>query len=110
MEQYSLKTILLATDGSEGAELAATAAIDLSKRMGAKLHAAHAWVPLAHFAHPGLVPERYHPPYEEGARRILDEQLGRVEQAGAPSRRRTWSREDPPTRYSTSPNGSAPIS
>jgi hypothetical protein len=73
-------------------------------------HAAHAWVPLAHFAYPSLVPERYHPPYEEGARRILDEQLGRVEQAGAPSRRRTWSREDPPTRYSTSPNGSAPIS
>ena len=107
MEQYSLKTILLATDGSEGAEFAATAAIDLSKKTGAKPHAAHAWV---HFAHPSLVPERYHPPYEEGARRILDEQLGRVEQAGAPSRRRTWSREDPPTRYSTSPNGSAPIS
>jgi nucleotide-binding universal stress UspA family protein len=84
LEEYHPETILLATDGSEGAEHAARAAIDLSKRTGAKLHAAHAWVPPPHFAHPGLVPERHHPPYEEGARRILDEQLGRIEKAGDP--------------------------
>lgn len=82
MEQYSPKTILLATDGSEGAEHAAGAAIDLSTRTGAKLHASLAWVPLPHFAHPSLLPERYHPPYEVGARRILDEEVGRIEQAG----------------------------
>jgi nucleotide-binding universal stress UspA family protein len=82
MSEYSPKTILLATDGSEGAEFAARAAIDISMRTGAKLHAALAWVPLPPFAHPSLVPERYHPPYEESARRILDEQLGRLEQAG----------------------------
>jgi nucleotide-binding universal stress UspA family protein len=82
MEQYSPKTILLAADGSESAEHAARAAIDLSKRTGARLHAAHAWVPLPHFAHLSLVSERYHPPYEVGARRILDEQVGRIEQAG----------------------------
>ena len=82
MSEYSPKTVLLATDGSEGAERAARAAIDLSKRTGAKLHAALAWVPPPHFAPPGLAPERYHPPYEEGARRVLDEQLGRIEQAG----------------------------
>jgi len=82
MEEYHPETILLATDGSEGAEPAARAAIDLSNRTGGKLHAAHAWVPLPHFAHPSLVSARYHPPYEEGARRILDEQLGRIEQAG----------------------------
>ena len=82
MEQYSPRTILLATDGSEGAEPAAGAAIDLSKKTGARLHAAHAWGPLPHFAHPSLVPERYHPPYEEGAHRILAEQLERIGQAG----------------------------
>ncbi len=82
MEEYHPETILLATDGSEGAEPAARAAIDLSKRMGAKLHAAYAWVPLPQFAHPSLVPENYHLPYEEGAGRILDEQLGRIGQAG----------------------------
>jgi nucleotide-binding universal stress UspA family protein len=82
MEQYSPKTILLATDGSQDGGLAVAAAVDLSKRTGAKLHAAHAWVPLPHFAHPSLVSARYHPPYEEGARRILDEQVGRIEQAG----------------------------
>jgi nucleotide-binding universal stress UspA family protein len=82
MEEYHPETILLATDGSEGAEPAARAAIDISKRTGARLHAAHAWMPLPQFAHPSLVPERYHPPYEEGARRILDEQLGHIEQAG----------------------------
>ena len=82
MEEYHPETILLATDGSEGAEPAARAAIDLSNRTGAKLHAAHAWEPLPHFAHPSLVWVRYHPPYEEGARRILDEQVEQVVQAG----------------------------
>ena len=84
MEGFHPETILLATDGSEGAEHAARAAIDLSKRTEAKLHAAHARVPLPHFAYPSLVSARYHPPYEEGARRILDEQVGRIEQAGGP--------------------------
>jgi nucleotide-binding universal stress UspA family protein len=82
MKGYHPETILLATDGSEDGGLAARVAIDLSKRTGAKLHVAHAWVPLPHFAHPSLVSGRYHPAYEEGARRILDEQLGRIEQAG----------------------------
>lgn len=35
--------IVLATDGSEGAALAARAAVDLSKRTGSELHAMHAW-------------------------------------------------------------------
>jgi nucleotide-binding universal stress UspA family protein len=82
MSEYSPKKILLATDGSEGAEHAARAAIDISKRTGAQLHAAHAWVQPPPFAYPSLVPERYYPPYEQGARRILDEQLGRLERAG----------------------------
>ena len=74
--------ILLATDGSEDAELAARAAMDLSKRSGAELHVVHAWRPLPHFAYPSLVPDPYHPPYEEGASRILREQVRRIEEAG----------------------------
>lgn len=74
--------ILLATDGSKDAELAAIAAMDLSKRTQAELHVVHAWRSLPHYAYPSLVPERYLPPYEEGARKILKEQVERIEQAG----------------------------
>ena len=75
-------TFLLATDGSKDAELAAKAAVDLSKRTGAELHVVHAWRPLPHYAYPSLVPEGYQPPYEEGARKILEAQVGRIEEAG----------------------------
>ena len=74
--------ILLATDGSNDAELAANAAVDLVNRTGAQLHVVHAWRALPHYAFPSLVPERYHAPYEQGARKILNEQLGRIEQSG----------------------------
>jgi nucleotide-binding universal stress UspA family protein len=74
--------ILLATDGSEDAELAARVAADLTKRTAAELHLSHAWRPLPYYAYPSLVPEEYHPPYEEGARKLLDEQVGRIERAG----------------------------
>ncbi len=74
--------ILLATDGSKDAELAAKAAVDLSKRTGAEVHVVHAWRPLPHYAYPSLVPEGYQPPYEEGARKILEAQVGRIEEAG----------------------------
>ncbi len=74
--------ILLATDGSKDAELAAKAAVDLSKRTGAELHVVHAWRPLPHYAYPSLVPEGYQPPYEEGACKILEAQVGRIEEAG----------------------------
>jgi nucleotide-binding universal stress UspA family protein len=74
--------ILLATDGSKDAELAARAAADLTKVTGAELHVSHAWRPLPHYAYPSLVPEEYHPPYEEGAKRLLDEQVERIERSG----------------------------
>jgi nucleotide-binding universal stress UspA family protein len=74
--------VLLATDGSKDAELATKAAVDLSKRTGAQLHVCHAWRPLPRYAYPSFTPERHHPPYEEGARGLLDEQVGRIEQAG----------------------------
>jgi hypothetical protein len=105
MEGYRPETILLATDGSEDGGLAA-AAVDLSKRTGAKLHVAHAWVPVSHLANPSLVPARYHPPREEGARRILDEQLRRVEQIESTVSEAHLVEGRPPTRSSTSPSGS----
>ena len=82
MKAYSPRKILLATDGSDDAALAARAAVDLSKRTGAELHLVHARRPLTHDAYPSLLPERYQAPYEQGARRVLEEQLGRIEQAG----------------------------
>jgi nucleotide-binding universal stress UspA family protein len=82
MREYSPKKILLATDGSKDAELAANAAMDFSKRTGAALHMVHAYRPPTHYAYPGLVPERYQPPYEEGARRILKERVGCIEETG----------------------------
>ena len=75
--------VLLATDGSKDAELAAKAAVDLSRRSQTGLHVVHAWRALPHYAYPSLVPERYHPPHEEGARKILKEQVERIEQAGS---------------------------
>lgn len=46
-----LNKILLATDGSEDARVAARVAIDLSVRSGCQLHIVHAWqpVPSPHF-------------------------------------------------------------
>ena len=35
------RRILLATDGSEGAELAASRAVDLARRTGSELHLVH---------------------------------------------------------------------
>lgn len=59
--------ILLATDGSEDAKLAARAAADLSSKTGAELHVVHAW---QYAPHPLLDPEHY----EEEAWRLLKEQ------------------------------------
>ena len=44
----------------------------------------HAWRTLPHYAYPSVVPERYNPPYEEGARKILKEQIEYIEHSGIP--------------------------
>lgn len=75
--------ILLATDGSDDAKLAARAAADLSKITNSELHAVYAWRSLPHHAYPSLAPESYHPLYERGAVRVLDEQMKRTREAGA---------------------------
>jgi len=69
------KSILLATDGSEDARMAARAAANLSEKARAELHILHAWqiVP-----HPVIDPGDY----EEEARRTLEEETRLVSDAG----------------------------
>ena len=74
--------ILLAVDGSKEAILAARAAVELAQKTGSELHVIHAWQPMPHYAYPSLAPEEYVPPYEEGARQILDEQVERIKATG----------------------------
>jgi nucleotide-binding universal stress UspA family protein len=70
------RKILLATDGSEDAELAGLAAAKLSVEAGAELHVVHAWQSVPH---PVVDAESY----EEEAARILKVQAERVADAGA---------------------------
>jgi nucleotide-binding universal stress UspA family protein len=73
--------ILLATDGSEEAELAAQTAADLASKTGSELHVVHVLV---------LPPETLHDPFgtaareefEKRGRARLDELVGRLEAAG----------------------------
>ena len=69
------KKILLATDGSEDARLAARAAADLSDKVGAELHIVHAWQSVPH---PVIDPDQY----EGEAARLLKEQTEFVSDAG----------------------------
>jgi nucleotide-binding universal stress UspA family protein len=70
------RKILLATDGSEDASLAARTAANLSVKAGAELHVVHAWQVVPH----PFVDAEY---YEEEAARILEEQTEFVADAGA---------------------------
>jgi nucleotide-binding universal stress UspA family protein len=70
------KKILLATDGSEDARLAARAAAKLGDKTGAELHVVHAWQSVPY----PVIDADY---YEEGARRLLDEETEFVSDAGA---------------------------
>lgn len=75
--------LLLATDGSEDAMLAAKVATDLSRRTGARLHVAHAWYHLVKgLAYPTLEWADYSNLYELEARRILEKQVDEIEAAG----------------------------
>jgi nucleotide-binding universal stress UspA family protein len=76
-------TILLATDGSREAELAATTAAELSDRTDSELHIIHVGeVPLVYH------PERhggYHVAYERAetqARELLEAQVDKMKEAG----------------------------
>lgn len=75
--------ILLATDGSEDAALAAKAAADLSRRTGSELHVVHAWRPPVNYTYPSITPEDYASAYEKEARELLDAQVENLRDAGA---------------------------
>src|ERR671910_968283 len=70
--------ILLATDGSEDAELAATTAVGLARSTTSELHVVHTWrtVPSVHFD--ALIRQEM----EREAQRILDEQVKKIEGLG----------------------------
>lgn len=74
-----LTKILLAADGSEDAALASKAAADLAAKTGAELHVVHAWH-LPGMVEPAPLPFEL---YEEDARKILAEELGRAAEHGA---------------------------
>ena len=77
------KRILLATDGSECAETAGRVAVDLATRSGAALDVVHAFelVPAREYAGVAL---RLRSPAEfvKQGQRVLDEQVGRIEEMG----------------------------
>ena len=76
-------TILLATDGSKEARLAATTAADLAKSTASELHVVHV----------GEIPLVYHPErhayraeyeeHEKEAQQLLEAEVARIKEAGA---------------------------
>ena len=77
--------ILLATDGSADARLAARAAADLTTRSGAALHVVHAWQPANFHPEAAIMPEsaaRLREAYERGAGELLAAQVREIEAAG----------------------------
>jgi nucleotide-binding universal stress UspA family protein len=94
MTAATLQTMLLATDGSPDAALAARAAADLSRETGAELHVVHAWqVPtLANQTEARAYPEEtatghsaVYEAYAQHAERLLAEQLAALYEAGVGS-------------------------
>ena len=81
--------VLLATDGSKEAQLAATAAADLAKSTGSELHVVYVGhMPPVYYESPGAwaldrdLRGRMAERVEEEARTRLDEQVQRVREAG----------------------------
>lgn len=75
--------ILLATDGSPDAGLAARAATELARKTGAGLHVAHAWHHhVQRFGYPTIVWTDYSYLYEREARRLLERQVDAIEAGG----------------------------
>ena len=80
---YFPTRIVLATDGSEDAAAATRAAVDLANRSGSELHVMHAFefIPPREYMSVAL---RLHSPsdFSRHGRRLLDEQVERIEEAG----------------------------
>jgi nucleotide-binding universal stress UspA family protein len=71
--------ILLATDGSGDAELAATTAVGLARNTTSELHVVHTWRPVPSVHFDALVRQEM----EREAQKILDEQVKQIEGLGA---------------------------
>jgi nucleotide-binding universal stress UspA family protein len=71
--------ILLATDDSGDAELAATTAVSLAKSTGSELHVVHVWRPVPSVHFDALIRQEM----QREAREILDEQVKKMEGLGA---------------------------
>jgi nucleotide-binding universal stress UspA family protein len=69
--------ILLATDGSEDAERASMAALDLALRSGTELHVVHVWHDVRGFAHDFVKRE-----LRRRGQEVLDGQVVKIEAAG----------------------------
>ncbi len=77
------RSILLATDGSEEAELAAGVAVGLARSSGAELHVVHVKLLPITPPYPDVLDWREDlERAEREARRLLDEQVTKVEEAG----------------------------
>jgi nucleotide-binding universal stress UspA family protein len=77
--------ILLATDGSEEATLAAITAVDIANKTGSELHVVHvglAPVPIGTEVAPVASDSRLQDKLNEEARRFLDDQVKQIEAAG----------------------------
>jgi nucleotide-binding universal stress UspA family protein len=80
--------ILLATDGSKEAQLAATTAADLAKRTGSELHVLHVGAGHPSYEAPGVsgvlsgITEEVLDEQRQEAQRVLDEQVRRLEDSG----------------------------
>lgn len=85
MTSAQLRTILLATDGSDDARAAERAALDLQRGTGAALHVAHVWRYPAGISAGATLPmsANTYELFEEGAEAILDASAERIIAAGA---------------------------
>src|SRR5215216_4792890 len=72
--------ILVATDGSEEAALAAQSAADLAARTGSELHVTHVGTALSHVECMGAVTQEL---LDKEAKEVLEAQLERMREAGA---------------------------
>ena len=71
--------VLLSTDGSGDAELAATTAVSLAKSTGSELHVVHVWRPVPSVHFDALIRQEMH----REAQELLDAQVKKIEGLGA---------------------------
>ncbi len=76
------RVLLLATDGSQDAVLAARTATDLSNRSGAELNVVHVGRSISTHVQPTIAPERFSLLFAGEAQKLLDEQVESIKYTG----------------------------